>query len=251
MAAPLLVVQDMGGSNNADLAGATARIMRGGSWKKQRIIVILPSADMIAAKVALSHWNLAFPPNNGVVRILALGQEVGEAYSNAISAILADPNLSEWEFVLTLESDNLVPSDAVIRLVQRMEDHPELSVVSALYWTKGPPSADGVGGGVPQIWGDPKDAVLNFRPQPPDPNGGLVECCGTGMGCVLWRLSMFKDAKLRKPWFVTQKKDGVSTQDLYFAADARKFGYRFAVDCSVKSGHLDVSGVFGIQDFAW
>jgi len=52
-------------------------------------------------------------------------------------------------------------------------------------------------GGVPQIWGDPKDPVINFRPQRPDINGGLVECCGTGMGFNLWRLDMFKDEKLR------------------------------------------------------
>jgi hypothetical protein len=80
---------------------------------------------------------------------------------------------------------------------------------------------------------------MNFRPQLPDPNGGLVECNGTGMGFNLFRLKMFKDKKLRKPWFVTQRKDGVATQDLYFASDARKNGYRFAVDCSVKVGHFD------------
>ena len=39
-------------------------------------------------------------------------------------------------------------------------------------------------GGVAQIWGDPKDYLLNFRPQPPIP-GQLVECCGTGMGSML------------------------------------------------------------------
>jgi len=92
---------------------------------------------------------------------------------------------------------------------------------------------------VAQIWGDPKDA-LNFRPQLPDPNGGLVECCGTGMGFNLWRLQMFKDPKLRRPWFKTiADATGVGTQDLYFWSDARKKGYRCAVDCSVKIGHYE------------
>jgi len=241
---PQLIVQDFGGINNQDLDATRARLIKGGSWKKQRIIVILPAADTISAKVALSHWNLGFPPNNGVVRILAQGMEVGDAYSSAIDGILADPNLSQWEYILTIEHDNAPPSDGVIKLIEQMETHPEFACIGGLYFTKGP-------GGVAQIWGDPKDPIINFRPQLPDPNGGLVECCGTGMGFNLFRLSMFKDEKLRRPWFKTQTQGGVSTQDLYFWSDARKYGYRCAIDCSIKVGHHDMVGTFGIPDMMW
>jgi len=64
-------------------------------------------------------------------------------------------------------------------------------------------------------------------------------------------MKIFKDARLRKPWFVTQRKDGLSTQDLYFAADANKYGYKFAVDCSCRVGHLDYTGAFGPIDMMW
>lgn len=241
---PELIIQDFGGMNNGDLEKARSRIIRGASWKRQRIIVIVPAGDTIPAKVYLSHVNLIFPPNNAVVRLLALGQEVGEAYSSAIESILAHPELSTYEYILTLEHDNAPPSDGVVKLCEQMEAHPELSVIGGLYFTKGPT-------GVPQIWGDPSDPIMNFRPQPPDPNGGLKECNGTGMGFNLWRLSMFKDPKLRRPWFKTQKENGVSTQDLYFAMDARKYGYRFAVDCSIKVGHYDLKGEYGIPDMMW
>jgi len=234
----------MGGAHNEDPRATATRILTGGSWKKQRIVVILPSAAMIAAKVALSHWNLAFPPNNGVVRILAQGMEVGDAYSQAIQGVLADPNLSQWEYILTIESDNAPPPDGVLKLVEQMEVHKEYDCIGGLYFTKGP-------GGVAQIWGDPKDPVVNFRPQPPDPEGGLVECNGTGMGFNLWRMSMFKNPKLRKPWFVTQTKGGISTQDLYFWADARKHGHRCAIDCSIRVGHYDLEGNYGPADFMW
>lgn len=237
-------MQDLGGSHNADLEGTQARIMRGGSWKHQRTIVILPAADTIPAKVALSHWNLAFAPNNGVVRILAQGMEVGDAYSSAIECVINEPNLSQWEYVLTIEHDNSPPANGVLRLLEQMEAHPEFSCIGGLYFTKGP-------GGVAQIWGDPKDPVMNFRPQLPDTAGGLVECCGTGMGFNLWRLSMFKDPKLRRPWFKTEKHEGMATQDLYFWMDARKHGYRCAIDCSVKVGHYDLRGDFGPSDMMW
>lgn len=232
------------GAHNDDLGAARARLIKGGSWKNQRIIVVIPAGETISAKVALSHWNLAFPPNNAVVRILAQGLEVGEAYSNTIASILADSNLNTWEYILTIEHDNMPPGDGVLKLLEAMEAHPEFACIGGLYFTKGP-------GGVAQIWGDVRDPQINFRPQLPDPNGGLVECHGTGMGFNLWRLSMFKDARLRRPWFKTQTQGGVSTQDLYFASDARKFGYRFAVDCSVRVGHHDLTGAFGIPDFVW
>jgi hypothetical protein len=239
---PGLIVQDFGGCNNSDLSTTAARIMKGGSWKRQRVIVIIPADESIPAKVALSHWNLIFPPNNGVFRILAQGMEVGDAYSQAIESVLSHPDLSQWEYILTLEHDNMPPQDGLIRLVERMEAHPELDCIGGLYFTKGE-------GGVPQIWGDVKDSVVNFRPQVPDPNGGLVECCGTGMGFNLWRLSMFKDSRLRRPLFRTLNGadgQGVGTQDLYFWGDSRKYGHRCAIDCSVKVGHYDK-----VMDMVW
>jgi len=240
-----LVISDWGGAHNADLDKTRARLIKGGSWKRQRVVVVIPSADLIPAKVCLALWNLGFPPNNGVVRIMALGCEVGQAYSDAIQGVLDHPELSTWEYLLCVEHDNLPPGDGVVRLIQRMEEHPEFAAIGGLYFTKGAE-------GVPQIWGDPKDAFPNFRPQPPDPNGGLVECCGLGQGFTLFRLSMFKDQRLRKPWFKTVSGEaGYATQDLYAWGDLRKHGYRCAVDCSVRVGHLDHKGDFGPPDFVW
>jgi hypothetical protein len=240
-----LIVQDIAGIHNADLDQTRARLIKGGSWKRQRIVCIIPASDTIPARVYLSHISLGFPPNNSVFRILALGQEVGEAYSNAIQSVLDHPELSQWEYILTMEHDNLVPSDGVVKLLEHMEAHPEFACIGGAYWTKGP-------NGVFQAWGDPKDPALNFRPQLPDPNGGLVECCGTGMGFNLWRMSMFRDERLRKPWFKTLKDNtGFATQDLYAWTDFRKYGYRCAIACDVKVGHLDSRGDFGPADTVW
>ena len=237
---PEFVVQDFSGKHNEDLGKEWTRLNKAGAWKKQRTIVIIPAGGMIPAKVALSHWNLIFPPNQGVFRVLALGMEIGEAYSGAIQNILSHPELSQWEYVLTLEHDNMPPPDGLLKLIQDLEEHPELACVGGLYYTKGE-------GGVPQIWGNPYDMPMNFRPQLPELNGGLVEGTGTGMGFNLFRLSMFKDQKLRQPWFKTVAGvEGVGTQDLYFWSDARKNGYRCAVDCSVRVGHYD-----HVNDIVW
>lgn len=234
-----IVTLETPGRHNSGFDAARVRVMEGATWKRQRIIKMMPAAKMISAKVALSHECLIFPPNNPAYRMLCLGMEVGDAYSQAIEGVLAHQELSTWEYILTIEHDNLPPQDGLIKLIESMDAHPEFSCIGGLYWTKGE-------GGCPQIWGDPKDGILNFRPQVPLPDQ-VQECCGTGMGFNLWRLSMFKDEKLRKPWFKTiAGQEGVGTQDLRFWADARKYGYRCAIDTRVKVGHYDES-----NDICW
>lgn len=219
------------GLRNANLEQSATTYLKGASWKRQRGICLLPAGRMISTRVALAWRGLATPPNQSWHFMAIEGEEVGVAYNRAIEGILAHPELSQWEYILTVEHDNLFPHDGLAKLIKRMDEHPEFACIGGLYWTKGE-------GGVPQIWGDPKDPVLNFRPQPPVP-GQLVECCGTGMGFNLWRLDMFK--KVPKPWFVTKYgADGVGTQDLAFWGEARKHGFRCAIDCDVLVGHLDV-----------
>jgi hypothetical protein len=222
------------GRHNANLAASTARILHGATWKKTRVVMLIPAGASIPTPVYVSHRAMITPPNQPFHIHACIGEEVGEAFSNAIAEIVAHPDLGQWEYLLTIEHDNTPPTDGLVKLITRMEAHPEYACIGGLYWTKGP-------GGVPQIWGDPKDPVLNFRPQPPVP-GQLVECCGTGMGFNLWRLSMFKDPKLRRPWFKTiAGKEGVGTQDLYAWSDFRKHGYRCAIDCDVLVGHYDAT----------
>lgn len=237
------------GANNASLAESTERVIRAGTWKKQRIVTIVPSGPTIPARVYLSHCSIAYPPNQAVHRMLAQGCEVGDAYSRAIAEIVDNPQhpCFEWEYILTIESDNCPPFDGVTKLIKRMEANPHLAAISGLYWCKG---FDNV---APHIWGDISDPVVNYRPQPPKA-GELVECYGLSMGFCLYRMEMFKDKRLNRPWFVTHDGSagkGIGTQDLSFWSDARKYGYRCAVDCDVLVGHWDQEGKFGPKEFMW
>lgn len=241
LAPPTVIDPQQVGIHNSDLEASRARVINLGSWKKQDIVLLLPTGKSVPARCALSWMNLIYPPNNGVARILVQDTEVGQAYSASIEMLLNHPQLSQYKFILTVEHDNMPPQDGVLRLVSQMEMHPEFAAISGLYWTKGP-------GGAAQIWGDINDPTMNFRPQPPRLDGGLMECYGIGMGFALWRMDMFKDPKLRRPWFKTvgSAAEGVGTQDLYFANDARQHGYRFAVDCGCLVGHFEPS-----TDIVW
>jgi hypothetical protein len=227
------------GKHNADLEASSTRILESGSWKDMSTVWVFPAGKTIPTKVVLSWLNMIGPPNGRLFKIATIGMEVGEAYTDAIKQILANPVLAACKYLLTVEHDNIPPSDGLVKLQKQMEAHPEFACIGGLYWTKGPD-------GVPQIWGDPKDPITNFRPQVPR-TGQLVECCGTGMGFNLWRMDLFKDSRLRQPWFKTiADETGAATQDLYFWGDARKYGYRCAIDCSILVGHYDVEG-----DIVW
>lgn len=237
---PQIVSSYDSGIHNADLSATLNRLSREGAYKDLSTIIIIPAFGSVPTKAVAAWWNLLTPPNQKIAKFFAIGMEVGQAYSSTIEGILGHPDLKEYKYILTMEHDNVPPSDGLLKLLEQMENHPEYSCIGGLYFTKGP-------GGVAQIWGNPNEHPLNFKPQRPVPNE-LVECCGTGMGFNVFRLSMFKDERLRKPWFKTAAStaEGVMTQDLYFWQDARKYGYRCAIDCSVKVGHYDQIG-----DITW
>lgn len=241
---PQIISSYDGGKHNADLEQTIGRLRGDGSYKDLSCVQVVPCFGSIPTKAVASWLNLYAAPNAKFTRLFVAGMEVGAAFTSAVESILAHPDMSKWKYMLTLEHDNLPPPDGLVKLLAQMEAHPEFACIGGLYFTQGP-------GGCAQIWGDPKDPVVNFRPQLPRP-GELVECCGTGMGFNLWRLDMFRDERLRRPWFKTQTEGGVATQDLYFWADARKYGYRCAIDCSVKVGHYDLDGKRGgIADMVW
>lgn len=198
-------------------------------------------------KVAVSWMSLIRPMNQKVVGpIAAIGMEVGAAFSQMIEIIINDPNLSQFKYILSIEDDNMPPVDGLIRMYEAIEgkvDGQKYDVIGGLYWTKGE-------GGQPMIYGNPKDNVYNFIPQMPLPDT-VQPANGLGMGFNLWRVEMFKDTRLRRPWFktcndLTPEGAKVYTQDLYFYEDAAKYGYKFACDTRVKVGHFD-----GAADQIW
>ncbi len=234
-----------GGLHNKQIDETIKRLKKEGSYKDLSCIWITPAFGSIPTKAVASWLNCYAPPNGKFVRMFAMGMEVGAAFSATIESILAHPELSTYKYIITVEHDNIIPPDGIVKLLSSMEAHKEFACIGGAYYTQG-------AGGCLQAWGDKKDPVFNCRPQLPDPNGGLVECWGTGMGFNAWRLDMFKDPKLRRPWFKTVTENGVGTQDLYFWQDAQKHGYRCAIDCSIKVGHYDLTGARGgIEDFVW
>lgn len=238
MSKPQIVVENWEGRHN--LNDRASELVKLKTYEDLSTICIVPTRGVIPAKVVQNWMGMMTPMNQKFTRIMMIGMEVGEAYNQAIEMILQNPELSKWKYILTLEEDNMPPPDGLINMYQNMD---KFDVVGGLYWTKGE-------GGQPMIYGNPKVFPKNFIPQVPQPET-LQECNGLGMGFNLWKLDIFKDPRLRKPWFKThqsfdyEKGSQAYTQDLYFFEDAGKY-YRFACDTRIKVGHYDLA-----NDITW
>ncbi len=211
----------------------TDAIIKGNSYKDVSTVIIIPTRGMIHCKVVSAWWSLITPMNQKSTKVFAVGMEVGDAYNSMIEQIAVNPELSKWKYILTMEEDNLPPPDGLLKLYESMNDY---DVVGGLYWTKGEH-------GQPMIYGEGKDDDLHFRPQPP--RDEIQRCDGLGMGFTLFKMDIFKDPRVPKPWFRTlneyDPQTGIKmyTQDLYFFENIRKLGYKVACDTRVKVGHLD------------
>lgn len=222
--------QDMGWHNQR-FDETRERLLKGGTYKDLSTVWVVPTRDNnLNVKVASAFIGLQRPMNQPCVGpVFIANREIGDAYNEAIEMILADANLSKFKYLLTIESDNLPPSDGLIKLYEGIQKY---DGVGGLYYTKGE-------GGQPMIYGNPDVMPRNFVPQVPLPDT-IQHCNGLGMGFNLFRLEMFK--KMPKPWFRTvQEKGAAFSQDLWFYNAAAGYGYRFACDTRVKVGHYDAA----------
>lgn len=237
---PQIVIENYQGRHNTS-PESRDRIIKGSTYKDVSTICIVPTRGVIPAKVVQCWMGMMTPMNQRFLRVFMIGMEVGQAYNSAVEMILQNPELSKWQYILTLEEDNMPPPDGLLKLYENMD---KFDVISGLYWTKGE-------GGQPMIYGDPKAIPLNFIPQIPQPET-IQECNGLGMGFTLFKLSIFKDPRIPRPFFKTQQEyipgQGVRcyTQDLYFFENIHRLGYRVAVDTRVKVGHYDLE-----NDIVW
>ena len=218
--------------------------------------------------IFVEAWKrLIKPMNVPVLEMVVQGMEVGAAYSTAIENILANPALNKFKYILTVEDDNIIPfmpntQGPLMMLYDDIEKF-KLDVVGGLYWTKGNPS-------MPLLYGDPKEkreaSAGMFKVRFPAKkqkkrrygklnddgsdwtDGEVVLANGMGMGFTLFKLDIFKDARLKKPFFETisdhgtTEKPGVRlyTQDLQGMERIRELNYKIAIDTRIKVGHLDV-----------
>ena len=233
MIEPKILIGETVGKFNEDLDKSIKQIDKSMMYEDLSTIIITPTRGLIPARVVQSWMKLMRPVNQRTAGpIFAEAMKVDDAYNSLIRYILRHPYLSTFKYVLTIEEDNIPPSDGLIRLYEGMKDY---DVIGGLYWGKAEET-------FPMIFGDPNKGILDSSAQIPK-KGEIQHCNALGMGFTLFKLDMFR--QIEEPWFKTiQEKDAIGgdqifTQDFFFFRKAAEKGFKFAVDNRVLVGHYN------------
>lgn len=224
-----IFIESYKGKHNTDARYAEWAAL--GHYRNLSTVWVTPTRGTMSTRVAFNWMNIMGGFNQPLAKMCVEGFEVGRAYNEALITILTSPVFSKYQYMLTIEEDNTAPMDALHKLYESIQHY---DAVGGIYWTKGE-------GGVPMIWGDPKEPET-YVPQAPLKDA-VQQCNGLGMGVTLFRLDMFRNPGFQfGQWFKTGGDNGeMMTQDLYFFRNAQRLGYKFACDTRVKCGHFDAS----------
>ena len=143
--------------------------------------------------------------------------------------------LSECDYILYLDDDNIVERDTLARLISH-----ELHVVSGLYVQRQIPFAP--------VMFDTEDEQgrCGFRTFKPNDNG-LIEVVATGAGCLLVSMEVIK--QLARPWWrIGQIASDSWGDDLDFCHRVRLSGYKIYVDLETPVGHVCTNIVWPNRD---
>ena len=235
---PQIIIEDFKGWN--ERMPQEDKVKRGAFQDRSTILIIPCYSKGINPKVVQNWMNIMQPMNEPrFIKIFVTDMEVGAAYTQTIEQILAHPELSKFRYIATLEHDNIVQPDWLLRMYPDMVEY---DVLGAIYYTKGE-------GGQPMCYGNPASLPMNFIPFEPQPNA-VTRCNGLGMGANLFKLDMFKNPLMPKPLFETVQKyeEGKGamayTQDLRFFEQAGKLGYKFGCTTKTTVGHMDLATGF-------
>jgi hypothetical protein len=171
-------------------------------------------------------------PELEVVLLTPQRMEISTARNVAIEiAIQKECDLFFW-----LDDDTMCQSDTLVRLIKRLEEHPEISAISPRYYVRGFPF-------YPMAFHSKEcsESQWELKKDEIDTTGdGLMECRALGNGCTMTRMSVFKSLVQSceaREWYRTGKG---FTEDVYFAYKAVSVDptFKCAVDLTLTAKHM-------------
>lgn len=226
-----------------------SKIVRGGSYINKSVAIFTPTRSAIRAEVVNSWMNIMYPINHKTNRLMITDDNVETAYNTGFNIMLNHQAYSNSPYILILEDDNVIPPDAVLRLIETMEgqvDGNKYDIVGGLYWSH---DVDGI----PYCMGNDSFGKFegydceNSVPIVPLPDQDIVPCQIVGLGCCLIRMDFIR--QMTYPYFKTVESYDKTeeffdrrkyiSQDGTFFRTVYKLHGRVACDTRVKVGHID------------
>lgn len=149
------------------------------------------------------------------------------------------------DYIIMYDDDMLLPLDMVEKMLQDVEEHPEIDILSPLAFMRNPPHYAVIYTSI--------DGYDNERHQPYHinnfvkkyPRNQLVECDAVGFGAVLIKMDMVR--KMKAPYFFSTTGTG---EDIYFCVKSRQEAQaRVFMDTRIKLGHLGAPTIIDEETF--
>lgn len=194
---------------------------------EKKILIAVPCMDMVSARFAQSLTTLK-KVGQCTVSFL-IGSLVYDS-RNKLAAMAVD---LEADYILWLDSDMVFPPDTLERMMKVLDEHPEIDVLSGLYFRRGAPFT-------PVLFSKLEEneaGVVEFEGLEEVPSG-LFEVAGCGFGCVLMRTELLLDIAAKEGggvWFTPKLNAG---EDCALCLRARANGYRIFCDPDIHLGHM-------------
>ena len=194
---------------------------------EKKILIAVPCMDMVSARFAQS---LATLKKNGQCAVSFL---IGSLIYDSRNKLAAMAVQMEADYILWLDSDMVFAPETLERLMATLDAHPEIDVLSGLYFRRGAPFTPVLFSRLEETEDGQLDwADCNEIPDEP------FEVAGCGFGCVLMRTEMLLDIAAKEGggvWFSPIANAG---EDCAFCIRARREGYKIYCDPSVELGHM-------------
>lgn len=193
----------------------------------KKILIAVPCMDMISARFAQC---LATLKKEGECSVSFI---IGSLIYDARNKICKQALDMGSDFIMWFDSDMVFPADTLVRMLDTLDKHPEIEVLSGLYFRRGKPFT-------PVLYDKLEitdEGLCEFTDTMDYPDE-LFEIAGCGFGCVLMRTDCLQDILLDEVgslWFSPMGNVG---EDCAFCIRVRKCGYRIFCDPSIPLGHL-------------
>ena len=193
----------------------------------KKILIAVPCMDMVSARFAQSLTTLK-KVGKCTVSFLC-GSLIYDA-RNKLAGMAVE---MDADYILWFDSDMVFQPDTLERMMKVMDEHPEVDVLSGLYFRRGHPFT-------PVLFSKlevNEKGTLDFEDYKELPDE-LFEIAGCGFGCVLMRTEMLLDIAAKEGggmWFSPIANAG---EDCAFCIRARENGYRIFCDPNIHLGHM-------------
>lgn len=192
------------------------------------ILIAIPCMDMVSARFAQSLATMK-KVDKCIVSFL-----IGSLIYDSRNKLAGYAVEIEADYILWLDADMVFPADTLERMLKDMEEHPEIDILSGIYYRRGAPFSP-VAYKTLEL-NDQGECIYEDLEEVPE---GISEIAGCGFGCVLMKTDCLFDMITKKDdigvWFSPFGNVG---EDCSFCIRARGEGYKIYCDPDIKLGHM-------------